>query len=104
MVQTLVDKQRGCLLSHQTDTYKSISREGRERPHDVGGDSPEGCRVAHEEEYTTTMPPKYKFTENEKVLCYHGPLLYEAKVCFSLCVACSGLKQLYCTVAIVGAH
>ena len=26
------------------------------------------------------MPPKYKFAENEKVLCYHGPLLYEAKV------------------------
>ena len=26
------------------------------------------------------MPPKYKFVENEKVLCYHGPLLYEAKV------------------------
>lgn len=27
------------------------------------------------------MPPaaKPKFTENEKVLCYHGPLLYEAK-------------------------
>jgi hypothetical protein len=21
------------------------------------------------------------FTEGEKVLCYHGPLLYEAKVC-----------------------
>jgi len=26
------------------------------------------------------MPPKYKFAEGEKVLCYHGPLLYEAKV------------------------
>ena len=26
------------------------------------------------------MPPKYKFADNEKVLCYHGPLLYEAKV------------------------
>ena len=26
------------------------------------------------------MPPKYKFSEGEKVLCYHGPLLYEAKV------------------------
>jgi mortality factor 4-like protein 1 len=23
--------------------------------------------------------PKGKFTEGEKVLCYHGPLLYEAK-------------------------
>ena len=26
------------------------------------------------------MPPKYKFADGEKVLCYHGPLLYEAKV------------------------
>lgn len=25
------------------------------------------------------MPPKPKFADNEKVLCYHGPLLYEAK-------------------------
>lgn len=23
--------------------------------------------------------PKFKFQENEKVLCFHGPLLYEAK-------------------------
>ncbi|KAL5515814.1 hypothetical protein EMCRGX_G001035 [Ephydatia muelleri] len=26
------------------------------------------------------MPTKYKYAEGEKVLCYHGPLLYEAKV------------------------
>ncbi|XP_014221767.1 mortality factor 4-like protein 1 [Trichogramma pretiosum] len=26
------------------------------------------------------MPPKYKFLEGEKVLCYHGPLIYEAKL------------------------
>ena len=26
------------------------------------------------------MPPKFKYVEGEKVLCYHGPLLYEAKV------------------------
>ena len=26
------------------------------------------------------MPPKLKYAEGEKVLCYHGPLLYEAKV------------------------
>ncbi|CAH1113428.1 unnamed protein product [Psylliodes chrysocephalus] len=25
------------------------------------------------------MPPKYKFSEGEKVLCFHGPLIYEAK-------------------------
>jgi mortality factor 4-like protein 1 len=25
------------------------------------------------------MPPKLKFQEGEKVLCYHGPLIYEAK-------------------------
>lgn len=25
------------------------------------------------------MAPKYRFTEGEKVLCFHGPLLYEAK-------------------------
>ena len=24
-------------------------------------------------------PTKSKFADNEKVLCYHGPLLYEAK-------------------------
>ena len=31
------------------------------------------------------MPPKLKFAEGEKVLCYHGPLLYEAKVrCYTL--------------------
>lgn len=33
------------------------------------------------------MPPKLKFAENEKVLCYHGPLLYEAKVDRWLCVS-----------------
>ncbi len=26
------------------------------------------------------MPQKQKFNDNEKVYCYHGPLLYEAKV------------------------
>ena len=26
------------------------------------------------------MPPKVKFQDGEKVLCYHGPLIYEAKV------------------------
>ncbi|RWS25459.1 Mortality factor 4-like protein 1 [Leptotrombidium deliense] len=25
------------------------------------------------------MAPKYRFQENERVLCFHGPLLYEAK-------------------------
>uniref|UniRef100_A0A336JXP7 Mortality factor 4-like protein 1 n=1 Tax=Culicoides sonorensis TaxID=179676 RepID=A0A336JXP7_CULSO len=25
------------------------------------------------------MPPKLKFTEGEKVLCFHGPIIYEAK-------------------------
>lgn len=25
------------------------------------------------------MPPKCKFQEGEKVLCFHGPLIYEAK-------------------------
>ncbi|KAF5302713.1 hypothetical protein FQR65_LT08455 [Abscondita terminalis] len=25
------------------------------------------------------MPPKLKFSEGEKVLCFHGPLIYEAK-------------------------
>ena len=25
------------------------------------------------------MPPK-KFSDGEKVLCYHGPMMYEAKV------------------------
>ena len=25
------------------------------------------------------MPQKFKFTEGERVLCYHGPLIYEAK-------------------------
>ena len=29
-----------------------------------------------------SMPPKHKFVDGEKVLCYHGPLLYEAKVSF----------------------
>lgn len=28
---------------------------------------------------TKEMPPKMKFTEGEKVLCFHGPLIYEAK-------------------------
>ncbi|XP_052866197.1 mortality factor 4-like protein 1 [Anopheles cruzii] len=26
------------------------------------------------------MPPKLKFTEGEKVLCFHGPIIYEAKM------------------------
>lgn len=25
------------------------------------------------------MPPKLKFAEGERVLCFHGPLIYEAK-------------------------
>lgn len=27
----------------------------------------------------STMPPKLKFGEGERILCYHGPLIYEAK-------------------------
>ncbi|XP_055638661.1 mortality factor 4-like protein 1 [Toxorhynchites rutilus septentrionalis] len=30
------------------------------------------------------MPPKLKFTEGEKVLCFHGPLIYEAKMLKSM--------------------
>lgn len=26
-------------------------------------------------------PAPMTFSENERVLCFHGPLLYEAKVC-----------------------
>ena len=37
------------------------------------------------------MPPKYRFSDNEKVLCYHGPLLYEAKV--RVCVSVSRLNH-----------
>lgn len=29
--------------------------------------------------YTLEMPPKLKFGEGERILCYHGPLIYEAK-------------------------
>lgn len=25
------------------------------------------------------MAPKFKFSDGEKVLCFHGPLIYEAK-------------------------
>ncbi|KAF5296001.1 hypothetical protein FQA39_LY12773 [Lamprigera yunnana] len=32
------------------------------------------------------MPPKLKFSEGEKVLCFHGPLIYEAK-CLKATVA-----------------
>ncbi|KAL1516824.1 hypothetical protein ABEB36_000675 [Hypothenemus hampei] len=34
------------------------------------------------------MPPKYKFQEGEKVLCFHGPLIYEAK-----CLKCTITKE-----------
>ncbi|XP_050303828.1 mortality factor 4-like protein 1 isoform X2 [Anthonomus grandis grandis] len=34
------------------------------------------------------MPPKYKFQEGEKVLCFHGPLIYEAK-----CLKCQITKE-----------
>ncbi|KAL1374679.1 hypothetical protein pipiens_004850 [Culex pipiens pipiens] len=30
------------------------------------------------------MPPKLKFSEGEKVLCFHGPLIYEAKLLKSM--------------------
>ena len=30
------------------------------------------------------MPPK-KFSDGEKVLCFHGPMIYEAKVNNSIC-------------------
>jgi hypothetical protein len=26
------------------------------------------------------IPESYEYEKNEKVLCYHGPLIYEAKV------------------------
>ena len=29
--------------------------------------------------FTRKMPPKLKFGEGERILCYHGPLIYEAK-------------------------
>ncbi|GAB6028586.1 Mortality factor 4-like protein 1 [Chamberlinius hualienensis] len=28
---------------------------------------------------SSNVAPKFRFTEGEKVLCFHGPLLYEAK-------------------------
>ncbi|XP_050070028.1 mortality factor 4-like protein 1 [Anopheles maculipalpis] len=34
------------------------------------------------------MAPKFKFTEGEKVLCFHGPLLYEAKL-----LRCAMMKE-----------
>ncbi|CAG9766678.1 unnamed protein product [Ceutorhynchus assimilis] len=34
------------------------------------------------------MPPKFKFQEGEKVLCFHGPLIYEAK-----CLKCTISKE-----------
>ncbi|XP_066142032.1 mortality factor 4-like protein 1 [Euwallacea fornicatus] len=34
------------------------------------------------------MPPKFKFHEGEKVLCFHGPLIYEAK-----CLKCTLTKE-----------
>lgn len=34
------------------------------------------------------MPPKFKFQEGEKVLCFHGPLIYEAK-----CLKCTITKE-----------
>ena len=35
------------------------------------------------------MPPKQKYADGEKVLCYHGPLLYEAKVRETKAVCCT---------------
>ena len=29
---------------------------------------------------TSSQSPSLRFKENEKVLCFHGPLIYEAKV------------------------
>lgn len=29
--------------------------------------------------FALKMPPKLKFGEGERILCYHGPLIYEAK-------------------------
>ena len=34
------------------------------------------------------MPPKFKFSEGERVLCHHGPLLYEIKVGTPACFPC----------------
>lgn len=33
----------------------------------------------YEAKISLLMPPKLKFTEGERVLCFHGPLIYEAK-------------------------
>ena len=30
--------------------------------------------------FSSTMASSLRFLENEKVLCFHGPLIYEAKV------------------------
>ena len=34
----------------------------------------------------TDQKPKFQYQEGETVLCYHGPLLYEAKVFFLLII------------------
>jgi len=36
-------------------------------------------KTATKEGQDFKVPPKYKFQEGEKVLCFHGPLIYEAK-------------------------
>ena len=50
------------------------------------------------------MPPKYKFAENEKVLCYHGPLLYEAKVCVFSDPPCAQTQGYSAMVIQYGVH
>ncbi|XP_044734858.1 mortality factor 4-like protein 1 [Chrysoperla carnea] len=40
------------------------------------------------------MPPKLKFAEGEKVLCFHGPLIYEAKCLKSSVVKDKQVKYL----------
>lgn len=48
------------------------------RHHFAFDTSREDC-VSVNQQIRPIMPPKLKFGEGERILCYHGPLIYEAK-------------------------
>ncbi len=66
---------------NKTKSFVAGNANGKDAVRDASGEYNSNANAnAPNRKSDVKMPPKPKFQDGEKVLCYHGPLLYEAKI------------------------
>ncbi len=68
-----------CEKKNKTKSFGAGHANGKDAVRDARGEYKSNANVPNRKS-DVKMPPKPKFQDGEKVLCYHGPLLYEAKI------------------------